>query len=123
MANRKFEKVQALEKEIKHLYAELTIGASGAVTLTRGTGIASVVKESAAGTYTLTLQDKYTRLMWAGVTVQSASAEDLVVHLVSETVASTKTVQIRCTAVATAANPASGDKLFVKLELKNSSVL
>ncbi len=122
MANRKFEKVQALEKEIKHLYAEVSIGASGAPTIVRATGIASIARNS-AGLYTLTLQDKYMRLMWAGVTIQSPTAEDLTAHLVAETVATNKTVQLRTLTAATATDPASGDKLLIKLELKNSSVL
>ena len=122
MANRKFEKVQAIEKEIKHLYAEIAIGASGAPTLTRGTGIASISRTS-AGLYVLTLQDKYSRLMLFHGTVKAASAEDLKVQLVSETVSSNKTVTFRCVAVATATDPANGDSLFIKLELKNSSVV
>jgi hypothetical protein len=122
MANRKFEKVQAIEKEIKNIYAEISIGASGAPTLTRGTGVASIARNS-AGKYTLTLQDKYMRLMFADIKHLSASAVDLKTQLVSEDVASAKTIVFHTLAVATATDPASGTKLFVKLELKNSSVV
>lgn len=121
MANRNFNRFQALEKEVKSLYAEISIGASGAPTLVAGLGIASVVRDS-AGVYTITLQDKYNRLMHAHVQVLSAAAQDLDVQLQSEDVEGTKEVVIRCQAVAVETDPSSGSVLFVRLDLKNSSV-
>ncbi len=122
MANRKFEKVQALEKEIKNLYLEVAIGATGAPTLSRGTGAASIARDS-AGKYTITLQDKYMRLMWADVVQLETDMEDLTWQLLSETVATDKTVVIQAHAAAVATDPTSGSKLLIKLELKNSSVV
>lgn len=121
MANRNFNSKQALEKGVKEIYAEIAIGSSGAPTLTRGTGVASVSRTS-AGLYVLTLQDQYMRLMQADVSVQSASAQDLDVQLASESVAtSAKTVSWRTQTAGVATDPSSGSVLRVSLQLKNTS--
>lgn len=121
MANRNFNRFQALEKEVKAIYADIAIGASGAPTLTVGTGVASVAKGT-DGVYTITLQDKYTRLVACEVAILSASAQDLAAQLVSEDVDGAKTVVIRTIdATATEVNPASGTRLLVRIDLKNSS--
>jgi hypothetical protein len=122
MANKTFNKVQAYEKEVKHLYADVAIGASGAPTLTRGYGITSIARNS-AGKYTVTLSDKYNRLMFADVVQLVGTAEDTNFQLVSESVASAKTVVFHCLTGGVATDPSSGSRLFIKLELKNSSVV
>lgn len=121
MANRNFNRFQALEKEIKSLYAEVAIGASGAPTVTKALGITSVVRNS-AGLYTITLDDKYNRLMSVEVRVVAPTAEDLNVQMAAADVTSAKTVQIRCVAAGVATDPASGDSLLIRIDLKNSSV-
>lgn len=122
MANRNFNRKQALEREIKEVYCQIAIGSSGAPTLTRGTGVASVTRDS-AGVYILTLQDTYQRLMHASVTQLVASPQDLTFQLEAEAVATAKTVQFRCNTGATETDPASGSILYVVLQLKNSSVV
>lgn len=126
MANRWFNQFQGtLEKSVVTLFAEIAIGATGAPTLTRGKGVASIVRDS-AGTYTLTLQDSYPRLLgWRfGFLVDGDPAAPLV-NPKTETVSSTKTVVFQCNAVdgTTATDPASGEKLFVELKLSNSGAL
>ena len=122
MANRNFNRKQALDREVKELFADISIGASGAPTLSRGLGVASVAK-TATGEYTITLQDKYSRLMHASASVMSASAEDVHAQLQSESVASAKTLVIRTQkADLTLVNPASGDRILVKIDVKNSSI-
>lgn len=120
MANRNYSRQQALEREVKALFAEVSIGASGAPTLVRGLGIASIVRNS-AGLYTLTLQDKYDRLMHMDVKQLVASAEDLNFQLAAEDVDSAKTVQFRCIAAAVETDPSSGSRLFIRLSLRNTS--
>jgi hypothetical protein len=122
MANRNFNRFQALEKEVKALYADVAIGATGAPTLTKGLGIASIVRDS-AGTYTVTLADAYTRLMFANVVqIVSGGAEDLDFQLDSEDVDGAKTVTIVAHAAGTETDPSDGSRLLIKLEVKNSSV-
>ena len=122
MANRNYNRKQALEREVKEIYAEVAIAGSGAPTLTRGTGVASVTRDS-AGVYVLTLQDKYTRLMHASVTQLVAAAQDLNTQLEAEDVASAKTVTFRCVEAGVETDPDSGSVLYVSLQLKNSSVI
>lgn len=121
MANRNFNRKQALEKEVKELYADIAIGGTGAPTLTYGVGIASVTRDS-AGVYIVTLQDAYMRLMALQVTNVAASAQDLTFAVETESVASAKTIQFRCLTGATETDPASGSRLLVQINLKNSSV-
>ena len=124
MANRSFNRKQALEREVKELYADIAIGSSGAPTLSRGTGVASISRTS-TGLYVLTLSDAYQRLMACQVSILSASAEDIHPQLVSESVASAKTISFRTIkgSDGTVVDPASGDRLLIKIDLKNSSVV
>ncbi len=122
MANRAFNRRQALEKEVKDLYAKVTIGASGAPTLVSPVGIASIVRNS-AGNYTLTLQDKYISLKFFRVSFKASSAQDMNAQIIAEDVASAKTVNFVCLTGASATDPASGQTMLIKLELKNTSAV
>lgn len=63
MSNRIYNQEMALEKQVCHVDAGLIIGASGAVTSYSGLGVESIVKESGAGNYTITLQDSYDKVL------------------------------------------------------------
>jgi hypothetical protein len=111
-----------LEKEVKSLYADVSIAAAGAPTLERGLGVASIARD-AQGVYTVTLQDKYNRLMACEVSILSASAQDLHAQLESEDVESAKTITFRTQdAAAAEQDPASGTRLLIRIDVKNSSV-
>jgi hypothetical protein len=130
MANRNFyPNHKSLEVDVVHLYAQIVIGASGAVSSSSGLGIASVVKESAAGQYTITLSDSYNKLLHANVfalsTTDAAQTVGTAFRVQSQAVdAATPTLVIQASDTATGAdaNPTSGDILYVKIELRNSSV-
>jgi hypothetical protein len=122
MASRNFNRKQALENEIKEIYAKLTFGSSGAVTLTTGHGVASASK-TGTGDYRITLSDAYVSLKMVEGTFLKSSAEDIRVQLKSEDVASGKTIDILTLTGASATNPSSGAVLFLKFELKNSTVV
>lgn len=121
MANRNFNRVQALEKEVKHMYLDVAIGAAGAPTMSRALGAASIVRNS-AGDYTITMQDKFNRLMAFGAMQLVSAAQDIQFEAVSESVNSGKTVRFRCLTGAVATDPSSGSRLLIRLDLKNSSV-
>lgn len=122
MANRRFNRYQSLEREVKALYAEVAIGASGAPTLSEGLGIASISRNG-AGDYDLVLEDKYNRLVHFDVNQEATSAEDLTFQILSEDVAgSTKTINFVCKAAAVDTDPSNGSVLRIKVEVKNSSV-
>ena len=120
MASRTFNRSQALEKEVKTLYAEVAIGATGAPTLTSGLGITSISRDS-AGVYIVTLDDKYVRLMAFNVIQYEATAEDLTFQVEVADVVSAKTIQFQCKAAAVETDPSSGSVLLLKVELKNTT--
>jgi hypothetical protein len=121
MANRNFNRKQALEKEVKDLYAEVAIGSSGAPTLTKGLGVASV-ERTGTGEYTVTLEDAYNRLMHVNVSHEAASAEDITAQVSASDVQSAKTISFITKAADTETDPSDGSVLRIKIEVKNSSV-
>tara|TARA_R110000868_G_scaffold148576_3_gene370557 strand:+ start:4389 stop:4793 length:405 start_codon:yes stop_codon:yes gene_type:complete len=131
MADRNFYP-NSLSLEVDHvsLWAQIVIGSGGAVTSSSGLGILTVVKESAAGQYTITLTDSYNKLLWAGCTLLSttdgAQTIGTAFRINSENVddAAAPVLVIQCSDTATGAdaNLTSGDILYVKIELRNSSV-
>lgn len=123
MANRNFNRRQALEKEVKDLYAKVTIGVSGAPTLTVGYGIASITRTS-AGLYRITLQDRYSSLKWFKAIHIKSSAEDLTFQLKAEAVNSAApTIDFFSLASGVATDPSNGDVLLIKIEVKNTDVI
>ncbi len=131
MANRSYHRIAgALELESVMLWAQVTIGGTGAPTLSRGKGIASVTRNS-AGQYKLTLQDAYVLLLDAHVTILDTNSSDpssvgclgrVKSQDVANVTAPTVTMQMFASDDGAAADPASGAVLLIKLELKNSSV-
>ncbi len=115
-----YRRKQALETEIVSLYAKITIGGTGAPTLTNAPGFTGISRTS-AGLYVLTLDDAYVSLKDFSCIHLKSTVEDLKFQLSAETVASTKLVTFLCLAVATATDPSSGDLLYIRLDLKRSS--
>lgn len=120
MASRNFHRTQALEPEVKTLFATVTIGSSGAVTSTVSAGVSSVAK-SATGRYTVTLQDKYVRLLHVSVTHLNSTSEDLQWQVTAEDVDVAKTVALASHVAGADTNPASGTKLLIRIDLKNTT--
>lgn len=123
MANRNFNRMQALTKEAKTLFAKVSIGASGDPTLdtTNSLGVASITRDS-AGVYILTLEDKYNALLYFDVMMLEATAEDITFQVESEDVDDAKTIQFQCKAAAVETDPSDGSKLLIRIDVKNSSV-
>lgn len=123
MANRTFNDAQSLEKQIKALYIKISIGATGAPTLvTPGSLGAASISRTSAGLYKLTLSDAYPYLMAFEGKLLSATAEDIHFQLKAEAVATTKTIDFFCLTGATATDPANGDVIYLRMDLKNTSV-
>lgn len=121
MANRMLNKDgAAFEFGVVKLYAEIAIGATGAPTLTRGKGIASVARTT-NGSYDITLQDKYNRFLGLNGILQAAAGEDIKVQIEEEFVTTTKIISIFTNTVATPTDPSSGSKLFLEITLSNSA--
>lgn len=122
MANRRFNRLQSLTREVKHVHVKVNIGASGAPTVDSNVvGVESVTRDS-AGVYIITLEDKYSSLVGCKVMQEAAAAEDLTFQIESEDVAGAKTVQIQCKAAAVETDPSNGSKLYIELALKNTDI-
>jgi len=126
-ANRNFNRKQALDKEIKELYVNVAIGASGAPTLdaAQSLGVASVTRVS-TGRYSILLQDSYPAFRHITECRQLASgAPGAVGGMVIRSVAvtsSTPTVVIEFVDGAGAAvELVSGTVLRLEINLKNST--
>lgn len=124
MANRTFNDAQALEKEIKTLFAKISIGATGAPTLVKpgSLGIASVAR-SAQGDYLITLEDKYPALMGVQGILLDSSAEDITFQVKAEDVDGTGTISVFTNTAGTATDPSNGSVILLTFHLKNTSVL
>lgn len=64
MADRYFDKgLWSLQKEVCFIEGNFVVGAAGAVGTVKGSGVASVVKDTADGAYIITLDDSYNRYL------------------------------------------------------------
>lgn len=94
---------------------------AGASSITRGYGIASLTRD-AQGQYTVTLENKYMRLSGVQAKLQNPTAQDLNFQLISEDVATGKTIRFRTMTGAVETDPAPGSKMLLRFDLKNSIV-
>ena len=121
MANRNFHlDSKSLERGLVNLYAPVSIGATGASTLDKKLGVASVTR-TGAGTYTVELDDKYNGLIQVNAVIVGAD-QDFSFQVISETISADKKMVIATKVAGTIADLASGTKLKLEIVLKNSSV-
>lgn len=114
------------EKMPCNLYAQITFGASGAPTLNYGgSSISSVVRNS-AGDYTITFRDVWYRLMGVDHVFNSGNsapaAPEMWIKANSVATLGTQTLRIVFNAAGVATDPASGEIVYIKFAMKNSSV-
>ena len=121
-SSRRFQFTYSYERDLVRLPLKISIGSSGAPTISNGKGLVSITRNS-AGNYTLQLKDMFNVLMHVGMSIQSSSAPAApIMHVVSETVNSTKTIVIQCRdAAGVATDPASGEKLMIEVVARNAS--
>lgn len=127
MSNRYgYNNANSLEPGLFRIFAEVTIGASGACTLVaaKSRGVTSITR-NAAGKYTVVFQDRYNffksfTLVTKNATGISAAPD---VGFLTETMnASTKNFVFQMSSGGLATDPASGDRLYLRWVMKNSSV-
>lgn len=110
----------SLEIESVIISGKVSIAADASVSSETLKG-ASVAR-TAAGVYTITLDQAYSSCLSAVITFQAATAVDLVPQVVSSDVTSAKTVVVRLHTGGVATDPAAVCSLNVFLLLKNSAV-
>ena len=133
MANRNFNRIQALDREIKVLYGQAAIGGSGAATLneSRSAGIKSISR-TATGEYDITLgtaggdYDTYPALLFFDAilldTAAIAANGGLGFQIEAETVASDGVIKVFALNSSGAITEIrSGDVLKFMIIIKNSN--
>jgi hypothetical protein len=126
MASRSFNQFcAALEKARVEIFAKITFGAAGAPTLVTAAskGVASVTRNS-TGNYTLTLSDQYYGLLgFSGSWLVTGFPSTPNVALLSVSLSS-KTLQFMTgNDEGNLANPSSGETLYLKITLSNTSAI
>lgn len=96
-------------------------GGADAPTIVSGQGFASV-EWSATGTFLITLSDKYPSVKYIKAIIKSTTAQDFRSQVKATAVDTGPTVTLMTTTGATAADPANGTKVHVKMEMKNTAV-
>jgi len=84
--------------------------------------VGASVTKTGTGEYTITLDETYNALMACNVTLEAATAVDLVPQIKSTDVSGAKTVVINLNAGATPTNPSAVCKIHVSIFMRNSSV-
>jgi len=130
MANRSFKPTQAADQAVTHIFAKVSIGSSGAPTLsaTDSLGVNKIVRDG-AGRYTVTFgdsangtTDKYNKLLsFHGAVIQTGNTSTDLTFQIETDSASSGTVQFNTLAAATETDPASGQTLLLHFVVKNSS--
>lgn len=126
MANRWFDQFRfSLEKNVVELYLKVSIGGSGAPTMdsTQSKGITSITRNS-AGDYTVVMQDNYYRLLDFSVNQQNATGipNAPVVGLKANSVTS-GSFEFVTSVGGVATDPSSGNTLYIRVALSNSSAI
>jgi len=86
-------------------------------------GVTSILQAPAlAGTFVVTLQDTYSRLVKPAYDLQAATAVDFVVQQVSESVSTTKLVTVNLLTGATATDVGAATRLYLDFFFNDSSL-
>ena len=136
MANRSFQRLQALDKEIKIIHGQFAVGGSGAPTLSasKSVGVKSIARNS-AGDYTLVLgvpggsADTYSHFFGGYFDIQKSTAIGSTAGGVSfqlkgaPTVSTNSTINfIALNSSGAAAEIGNGETVHFMFVLKNSSL-
>ena len=85
--------------------------------------IGATVTKTGAGEYTITLAETYNAMMATNLTLEAATAVDLVPQVKSTDVSSAKTIVINLNAGATPTDPSAACKVHVSIFMRDSSVV
>lgn len=125
MASRLFQFDYKYERDLVRIVAKITIGNTGAPTLTNAKGIASMTRD-AAGKYTVNLKDNYFLFMRAnasfisGTSAPAAPSMNVVSEQVNSASAPKVVIQFRDIA-GSAADPASGEVMLLEIVMRMAS--
>lgn len=124
MADRAFRKTcQTLEIDLTFLSLSFAPAGTGAPTGITGRGVASIVRNS-AGNFTITLEDAYSALLDAKMTIAMDAATDISPQLGAVDVVTAKTIVVRTIVAAVETDIAANanNRVYVELSLRNSAL-
>lgn len=120
MAARSFAPLRALDREVVKVYGGGTGAGAADLTAVVGRGVATV-DQTGTGLYTITLDDKYAKLLMASfLVIDATSPDDWEVTVVSEDVDGAKTVDIAVFKGGTLTDLTTDEKLKFELTLSNT---
>lgn len=119
MAGRIFSGVQALQKEVKLMFASASF-ALGVPTLANNLVLASATK-SATGQIDLVFQDSFPAFLGLSAVLVSTTAKDVEVQIKSISL-STKTIVIYTLVDGVATDLVAGDSVYFEFKFKNSTI-
>ena len=127
MANRNFNRFQALYKELKLIDGSFCPNGTSAVNNALNTGIGFTVARTSTGLFTITLQDNYVSLHSVTASLQLATGSDKMAQIGETAVSTTaKTIQIRIWDISDAAvadvSYDANNRVNFQAVLKNSTV-
>lgn len=127
MANRNLFQFQySYQRDLVHIFAQVSFAAAGAPTLVSGKGVASITRNS-AGLYTIQLQDSFAGVMQIDhkplLAAGAPAAPLMVIRSVSNiNDLSAPSVQVGFTdETGVATDPASGEQVLIHITLKNTT--
>ncbi len=114
----------SFERDVVEYFCKIAIGGTGAPTLSRAKGVASITRNS-PGLYTIVLQDRSAALLHVSnqaISGSSAQAAPLMTVVSEDVNSANKTVVIQFRAIdnSTATDPASGEVLLIKIAVCNN---
>ena len=123
MAARNFgQEIRVAQPGIFELFLKGPGNGAANITLTYGLGVSPTLTYAATGKYTITLSDKWAALLhFNGAVIDATTEDDWEVVVLSETVATNKTIQIAVFKGGVAAALTSDEILMLRLTLLNSS--
>ena len=123
MAARNFgQEIRVAQPGIFELFLKGPGNGAANITLTHGLGVSPTLTYAATGKYTITLSDKWAALLHVnGAVIDATTEDDWEVVVLSETVATNKTLQIAVFKGGAAAALTSDETLMLRLTLLNSS--
>ena len=126
MGARNLNRVQfTLERDVVRIFGRGTGAAAADMTAVKGKGVSTAsdaIDQTGTGLYSINLTDKWNGLlMFSAAVVDPNSVDDWEVVLVSETVASTKKVNIAVFKAGAAANLSTDETLLFEIVVCNNA--
>lgn len=113
-----------LQRGIVELFLKSVGNTASNMTTTYGLGMSTTITRNSAGTYGITLSDKYAALIHATFNVIDAgTVDDWTVNIVSEAVATTKIIVITVFKSGTAADLPTTATLTGQITLSNTAII